>query len=76
MRDIHQVKNIDLDLFVEVFVYFNLYLDDQINEFLRLNKSLFSSKREFLTKLREVRQKLMNTNSLPRDKKQTEFKDV
>jgi len=70
------VKNIDLDLFVEVFVYFNLYLDDQINEFLRLNKSLFSSKREFLTKLREVRQKLMNTNSLPRDKKQTEFKDV
>ena len=31
-----------------------------MNEFLRLNKDLFSSKREFLTKLREVRQKFMN----------------
>lgn len=31
-----------------------------MNEFLRKNKDLFSSKREFLTKLREVRQKLMN----------------
>ena len=31
-----------------------------MNEFLRQNKELFSSKREFLTKLREVRQKIMN----------------
>ena len=40
-------------------------LDDKMNEFLRQNKELFSSKREFLTKLREVRQKIMNnlTNS-------------
>jgi hypothetical protein len=34
--------------------------DEKMNEFLRLNKELFSSKREFLTKLREVRQKIMN----------------
>ena len=31
-----------------------------MNEFLRQNKDLFSNKREFLTKLREVRQKFMN----------------
>jgi hypothetical protein len=40
------------------------FLDDKMNEFLCHNKELFSSKREFLTKLREVRQKLMNTNNL------------
>jgi hypothetical protein len=34
-----------------------------MDEFLRQNKDLFSSKREFLTKLREVRQKVMNTKS-------------
>jgi hypothetical protein len=34
-----------------------------MNEFLRKNKELFSSKREFLTKLREVRQKFMNNLS-------------
>ncbi|RNA40728.1 hypothetical protein BpHYR1_004855 [Brachionus plicatilis] len=31
-----------------------------MNEFLNRNKDLFSNKREFLTKLREVRQKIMN----------------
>ena len=35
-----------------------------MNEFLHNNKDLFSNKREFLTKLREVRQKLMNTINL------------
>ena len=34
-----------------------------MNEFLREHKDLFTSKREFLTKLREVRQKFMNTMS-------------
>ena len=34
-----------------------------MNEFLRQNRELFSNKREFLTKLREVRQKLMNSLS-------------
>ncbi len=38
-----------------------------MNEFLRHNRDLFSSKREFLTKLREVRQKLMNKVSSPQD---------
>lgn len=37
--------------------------DDKMNEFLREHKDLFTSKREFLTKLREVRQKFMNTMS-------------
>lgn len=36
------------------------FIDEKMNDFLRRNKDLFSSKREFLTKLREVRQKLMN----------------
>ena len=35
-----------------------------MNEFLRQNRELFSNKREFLTKLREVRQKLMNNINL------------
>jgi hypothetical protein len=34
-----------------------------MNEFLSQNKDLFTSKREFLTKLREVRQKFMNNLS-------------
>lgn len=40
-------------------------LDEKMNEFLRRNKDLFSNKREFLTKLREVRQKLMNKQQQP-----------
>lgn len=35
-----------------------------MNDFLSRNKELFSSKREFLTKLREVRQKIMNNGKL------------
>ena len=34
-----------------------------MNEFLCHNKELFSNKRECWTKVREVRQKLMNTKS-------------
>lgn len=51
--------------------------DDKMNEFLCLNKDLFSNKREFLTKLREVRQKLMNTsNSYNVDKNSHKIKNV
>ena len=35
-----------------------------MNEFLRANQNLFPTKREFLTKLREVRQKYMNKNNI------------
>ena len=38
--------------------------DEKIDDFLRQNKELFSTKREFLTKLREVRQKVMNTKPI------------
>jgi hypothetical protein len=34
--------------------------DEKMSDFLRQNEHLFSNKREFLTKLREVRQKCMN----------------
>jgi hypothetical protein len=37
--------------------------DDQMNEFLRQNKEIFSNRSEFLTKLREVRQKIMNNRT-------------
>jgi hypothetical protein len=57
-------------------VNITVVLDDRMNEFLSLNKGLFSNKREFLTKLREVRQKLMNRNSMSQDKKQMEIKNV
>lgn len=37
-----------------------LFSEEIMNEFLNKNKELFNNKREFLTKLREVRQKMMN----------------
>lgn len=52
------------------------FSDDRINEFLCQNKDLFSTKREFLTKLREVRQKLMNTNILTQEIQQEEIKNI
>ncbi|CAF1092392.1 unnamed protein product, partial [Brachionus calyciflorus] len=42
---------------------------ETMNEFLQKNKDLFPSKREFLTKLREVRQKIMNNNEATMSKK-------
>ena len=36
------------------------FLEEKMNEFLKAHEKLFPTKREFLTKLREVRQKYMN----------------
>lgn len=37
-----------------------VFSEEIMSEFLSKNKELFNNKREFLTKLREVRQKMMN----------------
>jgi len=53
----------------ELLIHDTYPSDEKMNEFLHNNKDLFSNKREFLTKLREVRQKLMNTINLNNNNK-------